>query len=138
MTNPINASSTPLPQSSGATTAPAQQTQAAPVERQPIAASGNNPPAPDIAESRERAAQELSQATQDISQYIQSVSRSLQISVDGDLGTTVIRVLDTETEELVRQIPAEEAIAIARYLADQQSKVDSDVTLPGILIDREG
>ena len=137
MTNPINASSTPLPQSSGATTTAAQQSQAA-VERQPIAASGNNSPARDIAESRERVAQELSQATQDISQYIQTVSRSLQISVDGDLGTTVIRVLDTETEELVRQIPAEEAIAIARYIADQQAKVDSDGALPGILIDREG
>ena len=139
MTNPINSSSTPLPQTTGSSAASAaQQTSSTAAERQAIATGGNNEPSSAAVEARERSAQEISQATQDISDYIQSVSRSLQISVDGDLGTTVIQVLDSETAELVRQIPAEEALAIARFIAEQRSQLDTDSTLRGVLIDQEG
>ncbi|MEO0435480.1 MAG: flagellar protein FlaG [Pseudomonadota bacterium] len=80
----------------------------------------------------------VAQAARDINEYIQSVSRSLQISVDDDLGQTVITVLDSETDEIVRQIPAEEILEIARFLSLQQSDVEPPQSLQGVLIDREG
>lgn len=143
MANPIT-SSTPIPVSGGSTSSrvesqpsvPAASTaaSAAQVQRQAVAASGNTAPA---AQSQKQSAQELAQATQDISDYIQTVSRSLQISVDGDLGATVIKVLDTDTDEIVRQIPAEEILQIARFLAEQQASADAAAPVKGLLMDSE-
>ncbi|CAN0605577.1 unnamed protein product, partial [Ectocarpus sp. 12 AP-2014] len=63
---------------------------------------------------------------------------SLQISVDGDLGSTIVRVLDTETDELIRQIPSEEFLQIARYLRQQGSSEIAGAAVRGILLDSEG
>ncbi|MEM1187728.1 MAG: flagellar protein FlaG [Pseudomonadota bacterium] len=89
------------------------------------------------AEQRE-AARELAEATQDVSSFIQTVSRSLQISVDDELGSTVIRVVDGENGDLVRQIPSEEVLEIARYLRQQAEPASADTVLRGVLIDSEG
>jgi flagellar protein FlaG len=143
MANPIG-TSTPLPaQTGGSGRTPTRESEAAAGARQELAAGGSTPPAQRAQQTRDTAAQqqsaqELAQATSDISDYIQTVSRSLQISVDSDLGTTVIKVMDTETEELVRQIPAEEVLRIARFLSEQQSAAQSDASLRGVLLDQEG
>lgn len=147
MTTPINGASslsgqnnaqnpsTPVARQEAQTSAGAEQ-------RQAVAASttlsGSSAPTQPVQEAPRQSAQELSEATRDISEYIQSVSRSLNISVDGDLGTTVIQVLDAETEELVRQIPAEEILQIARFLSDQQSSSEQADSLRGLLIDQQG
>lgn len=138
MTNPINSLSTLPPQVGDSSRARAADTASGVDTRQVLAGSGNTSAPVEVERAPQRSAQEIAQATQDISNYIQSVSRSLQISVDGDLGTTVIRVLDTETEELVRQIPAEEILQIARFLEQQQTSRDSDASVRGILLDQEG
>ncbi len=122
-------------------------------QRQAVAASGNEQPvraAVDAAaieqrvEARERAAareeataRQLAEATVDVSEFIQTVSRSLQISVDRQLGDTVIRVLDTETDELVRQIPSEDLLEIARFLRQRSAEAAEDVDVRGLLLDSE-
>ena len=78
------------------------------------------------------------QATREIADYMQSVSRSLKISVDDDLGTTVIRVLDPQTDKLIRQIPPEEALALARFIAEQRAAPERGAAIPGILFDAKG
>jgi flagellar protein FlaG len=98
-----------------------------------LAATGNSAPEPTRAQTQEQSAQELAQATQDISDYIQTVSRSLQISVDRDLGSTVITVMNVDTDEVVRQIPREEILQIARFLAEQQAGTDRDAAVTGLL-----
>lgn len=80
----------------------------------------------------------VSQATREIADYMQSVSRSLKISVDDDLGTTVIRVLDPQTDKLIRQIPPEEALALARFIAEQRAAPERGAAIPGILFDGKG
>lgn len=80
----------------------------------------------------------VSQATREIADYMQSVSRALKISVDEDLGTTVIRVLDPQTDKLIRQIPPEEALALARFIAEQRAAPERGAAIPGILLDRKG
>lgn len=58
----------------------------------------------------------------EIGRYIDPERRSLSFEVHEDLGRAVVSVYDAETEELVRQIPAEEMIRIAtvmREIADQ-------------------
>ncbi|MEM7209377.1 MAG: flagellar protein FlaG [Pseudomonadota bacterium] len=64
--------------------------------------------------------EKLSAAVRDINDYVQRVQRTLQFSVDDDTGTTVVKVLDSETDEVIRQFPPEEALALARHLQASQ------------------
>lgn len=65
--------------------------------------------------------EEVVQAVTQIADYVQSISRDLQFRVDEQIGTTVITVVDSETDEIIRQIPAEEAVSLARYIAEVRS-----------------
>lgn len=65
---------------------------------------------------RELARDTLQEAMVRLSDLVQSHRRSLQFSVDEASGRTVIRVLDAETQETIRQIPAEEVINVGRWL----------------------
>ncbi len=58
----------------------------------------------------------LEQALQDLSGYVQNVQRNLQFDVDDTSGHTIIRVVDSETAEIIRQIPSEEVLVLARHL----------------------
>ena len=142
MAIPINAGSPQNNQSAATQVARQDAPTTANPGRQAVAAtgasSGTREPAPVVQEAPRPSAEALAEATRDISQYMQSVSRSLNISVDSDLGTTVIQVVDAETEELVRQIPAEEILQIARFLSDQQLSSDQAASVRGLLIDQEG
>ena len=59
---------------------------------------------------------ELEKAVQGLNEHVQSVQRELQFSVDKDSGHTVIKVMDIATKEVIRQIPSEEALSVARQL----------------------
>ena len=47
---------------------------------------------------------------------VKSVQRDLQFSIDEFSGETVITVLDSNTEEIIRQIPSDEVLALARNI----------------------
>lgn len=49
-----------------------------------------------------------------LADHARSLGRDLQFEVDSDSGQTVVKVIDPETEEVVRQIPSEEAVERAR------------------------
>jgi flagellar protein FlaG len=60
--------------------------------------------------------------------YIQeSTSSNLQFSLDEESGRTVVRMIDTQTEEVLRQFPSEEMLAISKSIDRMQ----------GLLINRE-
>lgn len=71
------------------------------------------------AESREiEVSQEaLEEAVSHLKEYVQSVQRDMDFSVDDMTGRYVVRVIDSQTQELIRQIPSEEMLAISRDLA---------------------
>jgi len=50
--------------------------------------------------------------------FNQSIDRSLQFEVDEELGVTIVRVIDKETDELIRQFPPEELINLSRRLKE--------------------
>ena len=52
-------------------------------------------------------------AVKDLSQRAQNLQRSLQFSIDESSGRTVIKVVDKETLEVIRQIPEQEVLALA-------------------------
>ncbi|MEH6910734.1 MAG: flagellar protein FlaG [Oceanicoccus sp.] len=62
--------------------------------------------------------QQLQTAVSKLNDYVQNVQRTLSFSVEEVTGITVVQVLDSETDELIRQIPAEETIKLAASIAE--------------------
>lgn len=58
----------------------------------------------------------LESAVVSISEFVQSVQRDLQFSVDEELDQTVIKVVDGGSGELIRQIPEDVFLELARKL----------------------
>jgi len=56
----------------------------------------------------------VAKAAADIQQFVQSMGRNLSFSVDETTGYNVVRVVNPNTGELVRQLPSEELLKIAR------------------------
>jgi flagellar protein FlaG len=61
-------------------------------------------------------------------------SRSLEFSVGDYKGSTVVKVIDKESKDVIRQIPSEEFIKMAQridYLSDEMQKAS------GVLLDKQ-
>ena len=50
---------------------------------------------------------------------LQDVEPRLELSVDQELHQVILRILDKESGELIRQIPSEDILELKRFLADQ-------------------
>jgi flagellar protein FlaG len=59
---------------------------------------------------------QLNEAAQSVADHLQSHQRTLQFSLDSETNQPVVRVIDKETQELIRQIPSEELVTISRRL----------------------
>ncbi len=59
----------------------------------------------------------LQVAVSQINDYVQNLQRNLQFTVDEESGKDVVTVIDSESKEVIRQLPSEEALALARRLA---------------------
>ena len=105
--------------------------------RQPAAVSGNELPdeAVQQAEPQGGVTSELEQAVSDINAYVQNVNREIQFRVDEalPLGRAVISVVNTETEETIREIPNEQALALAHRLIEEQLESDSSQNVEGLI-----
>lgn len=64
-------------------------------------------------EQAEAKPQELLSAVSKLNDYVQNIQRTLSFRVEEDTGITVVKVFDSETDELIRQIPTEETIKFA-------------------------
>lgn len=69
---------------------------------------------------------EMSLAVENLNKVIASSLQSIQFSMDEELGKVVIKVMDTETKQVLRQIPNQEVINISKNLARLQGLVISD------------
>ncbi|MNR16241.1 flagellar protein FlaG [compost metagenome] len=71
------------------------------------------------AEESQRVA--LEKAVTDIREFIQSTQRNLDFSIDDSTGMVVVKVVATESGEVIRQIPSETALKLAQNLSDASS-----------------
>lgn len=58
----------------------------------------------------------LKQATDKLNQTIKMMAVNLQFQVDEETGIDVVKVVDTESKEVIRQFPSEEILAIAKAI----------------------
>lgn len=83
--------------------------------------AGNSKPvlpteaAPDARDDGRRT---VEQAVARLNDYVQSLQRDIQFSVDPDSKTPVVRVVERGSQELIRQIPSETALRLARSLKE--------------------
>ena len=89
-------------------------------DRQSIAGSGKDLPSSTPAVVTSIQQEELDAAVKDVSGYVQNISRELNFSVDAELDKTVITVIDEETGDVVRQIPTEDILEMAKNIAQLQ------------------
>ena len=74
----------------------------------------------EVQNQREVRTQRVERAVEQLNDYVQSFQRDLKFSLDEDLGKTVVSVVDRNTQELIRQIPNETALQLARNLKAMQ------------------
>ncbi|MEY3807730.1 MAG: hypothetical protein RI893_706 [Pseudomonadota bacterium] len=60
--------------------------------------------------------QEITNAVKDINQFFQAAQRTLDFSLDDASGRMVMQIRDTTTNEVIRQIPSEDALLLAKKL----------------------
>ena len=62
-------------------------------------------------------------AAQQINKVLQQFDRNLQFSVDSDTGINVVKVIDTQSKDVIRQMPTQEMLAIAKALDKLQGLI---------------
>ncbi|CAI8910601.1 flagellar protein FlaG [Pseudomonas sp. JAI111] len=75
---------------------------------QPVAATGKS--------SDSDNSDKLKMAVQEIEKFVQSVKRNLEFSIDESTGKVIVKVIASESGEVIRQIPSAEAMKLAESL----------------------
>jgi flagellar protein FlaG len=88
-------------------------------ERQ-SAATAQPEPAPERPESLGRL--QLVKAATELNEWLSGFNTALQFSVDDQYGEMVLKVIDKESKEVIRQIPPEQALALAKSLKELEAK----------------
>jgi flagellar protein FlaG len=65
-------------------------------------------------------------AAEQINKLVQQFDRHLQFTVDEETDTHVVKVIDTQSKEVIRQMPTEEMLAIAKALDKLQGLLIKD------------
>jgi len=91
-----------------------------PVRRQDVSFDGKLSPA-DTAHKVSKVVEpeKIEAAVAKVAEYVESLSRSLAISVDERSGDFVVQVQDANTDEIIRQLPSEEVLAISAAISEQ-------------------
>ena len=59
---------------------------------------------------------QVSDAVEKLSKFVSTIRPEISFSVDQSSGTRVVKILDSQSKEVLRQIPSEEAIQLAQAL----------------------
>lgn len=101
--------------------------QAAPVRTGTAPAAPAQPPRPEgDGLAAQTAGKDLHAAVKKIEQLVQPAARDLRFSIDEDTGITVVKLIDTETQTVLRQIPTQEAMEISKALDKLQGLLVKD------------
>lgn len=77
----------------------------------------------------------LDEATKTLRQFLSDLPSNLQFKEDQDTGHLYFKVVNPVTQEVIRQVPSEEVLAMARKLKELS---DAGKKAPGVLLDQQG
>lgn len=74
----------------------------------------------EVANSTEEVQAKLEQAVSKLNEYVQSNQRDIEFFLDEATGKTVITVVDRNTSEVIRQLPGDVTLNLARKLNEEE------------------
>ncbi|RVU30252.1 MULTISPECIES: flagellar protein FlaG [Neptunomonas] len=95
-----------------------QNQQAAIAEKQSQAAEAQ--------EAQKLTAEEVQDVVDKLNDFMQGQQRNLNFSVDKDTDNLIVKVMDTQTEEVIRQFPSEETLKLAKHIEGMLGLIFND------------
>ena len=89
----------------------------------------------DTTDSREDTQEDIRQAAEVLREAVSRYSPSLAIDVDEELNKTIVTVLDADTNEVIRQIPSQDILDVARAIKRYGVDALGSDYVNGILLD---
>ena len=93
-----------------------------------------NSPQADSQESRGGGNGELEQAVQDVQDFVQSQARNLAFDIDDSTNRSIVTVRDSESGDVIRQIPSDEVLRLAERIQSLQEDIGASV---GVFVNRQ-
>lgn len=78
--------------------------------------------------------EDIETAVGEVSEFVQAQNRNLNFSFSEESNRSVVKVTDSETGELIRQIPSEEVLRLSEKIRELQTDVGAAV---GVLFNKE-
>ena len=94
-----------------------------------------SPTAVDTSHERAISMEDVAEAVAMLQEAVDIHTPSMSIGFDGELNKVVVRVMDSETNELIRELPPEEVLRIARFLERYGTEAVGTESLKGMLLD---
>lgn len=105
----------------GIPSAPPAGGQTAPVPTEPSASQprlpgAERPTGQSAAVQANAKPEEVRNAVEKVKEFVSPVTSDIQFSIDEDTDATVVKIIDRSTKEVIRQIPSQEMLEIAKAL----------------------
>jgi flagellar protein FlaG len=78
----------------------------------------------------------VEEALAEVSEYVQAKNQNLSFSFDDEANRSVIKVTDSDSGDVIRQIPSEEVLALSERIKNLQTDGENSVGV-GVLINKE-
>ena len=75
----------------------------------------------EVGKSSQPTKEVVAKAAEQLQNFVQSMGRNLSFSVDQETGYHVVRVMNPDTNEMIRQLPSEELLRIAKNMSILQN-----------------
>lgn len=95
----------------------------------------DNTRAKELAEQATQNINAVHDAAKVLNEFAKEIQTNLSFSVDEGSGRSVITVIDSETGDVIRQLPAKEVLAVANLIREFAA---SDIEKVGILLAKQG
>ena len=83
------------------------------------AADRKEPTKLDESQNSSPSPEQIEEAVIRLQKTLQHVEPRIELSIDKELNQVIVRVVDKESGELIRQIPSEEILKLKRFFSDQ-------------------
>jgi len=95
----------------------------------------DNARAKELAEQATQNINAVHDAAKVLNEFAKEIQTNLSFSVDEGSGRSVITVIDSETGDVIRQLPAKEILAVANLIREFAA---SDIEKVGVLLAKQG
>ena len=76
--------------------------------------------------AQEMTAEEVQAVVDKLNEFMAHGQRNLNFSVDKDTENVVVKVMDTQTQEVIRQFPSEETLKLAKHIEGMLGLIFND------------